>query len=159
MEVGMRKALVVLFLAVSPVMFSLPVFAQDTAKMDPKMHEQMMQAGEGKAAAMGDDEMMMCRAKMMGKCPMHEMMVKSATGRVMTATNDGGVVVLVGNRLMKFDKTLGLIKEVEIKQDIEGMQKMMMQMCENCPMCQKMKGGCMKQGSKDKPAEAEMKAN
>ncbi|MFA5119276.1 MAG: hypothetical protein WC695_10625 [Candidatus Omnitrophota bacterium] len=156
----MRTVIVVLFLAISLVMFSLPVFAQDTAKMDPKMHEQMMQAPEGKAAAMGDDEMMMRHGKMKkGMCPMHEMMMKSFAGKVMTATNDGGVVVLIGNRLMKFDKTLGLIKEVEIKQDMEGMQKMMMQMCENCPMCRKMKDGCMKQGLKEKPAEAEMKAN
>jgi hypothetical protein len=154
----MKKIMFVLCLAMASVMFSLPLFAQDSGKMDPKMHEQMMQTDEDKGAAMDDAGMMMRRSKMMDS-PMREMMMKSAMGKVMVATSDGGVVVLMGNKLMKFDKNLALIREAEIKQDMEGMQKMMMQMCGDSPMCKKMKGGCMEQGTKDKPAGTEKKAN
>jgi len=150
--------MVVLCLAMASAMFFLPAFAQDSGKMDPKMHEQMMQTDEDKTADMDDAGMMMHCSKMMDS-PMRGMMMKSAMGKVMVATSDGGVVVLAGNKLMKFDKNLALTKEVEIKQDMEGMQKMMMQMCGDSPMCKKMKGGCMEQGTKDKPAETEMKAN
>jgi hypothetical protein len=45
---------------------------------------------------------------------------------------------MIGNRLLKYDKDLNLQKEVEIKIDTEGMQKMMMQMKEKCPMHKKM---------------------
>ncbi|MDD4908163.1 MAG: hypothetical protein PHJ00_03785 [Candidatus Omnitrophica bacterium] len=33
----------------------------------------------------------------------------------MVASNDGGVIILAGNKLMKYDKDLNLVKEVEIK--------------------------------------------
>lgn len=44
--------------------------------------------------------------------------------RTMVASEDGGVIILAGNKLMKYDKDLNLVKEVEIK--IEG-----------CPMMDK----------------------
>jgi len=37
----------------------------------------------------------------------------------MVATNDGGLIVLSGNKLLKYDKDLNLVKEVEIKTDFE----------------------------------------
>jgi len=43
----------------------------------------------------------------------------------MIATEDGGVVVLVGNKLIKYDKNLNVVKEAEIKIDTEGMMKKM----------------------------------
>jgi hypothetical protein len=46
-------------------------------------------------------------------------------GKSLVATADGGVVVWLGNKLLKYDNDLVLQKEVEIKIDIEGMQKMM----------------------------------
>jgi hypothetical protein len=58
--------------------------------------------------------------------PMMGMM--NMTGNLV-ATTDGGVVVLMGNKLYKFDKKLNLIKETEIKVDGEHMPVMM-----NCPM-------------------------
>jgi len=33
----------------------------------------------------------------------------------MVAANDGGVIVLAGNKLLKYDKDLNLVKEVEVK--------------------------------------------
>ena len=98
----------------------------------------------------GDDSMMppkemMEHAGMMGKhhgmmgqrppmCPM----MKGMMEKKVVATSDGGVVVLVGNKLVKYDKDLNLVKEVEIKIDMAAMQKSMMEMMKDCPM---MKGG------------------
>lgn len=107
----------------------------------------------GNQSMMGKDMMksdMMANGEMMKKCPMHGMMMKGMMEKSMIATADGGVIVLSGNKLMKFDKDLNLVKEAEIKPDLEGMQKMMMQMQENCPMCKK-----MMEGTKEKSAESE----
>jgi hypothetical protein len=41
------------------------------------------------------------------------------------ATSDGGVVVMIGNKLYKYDKNLKLVKETEIKIDMKSMQRMM----------------------------------
>ena len=45
---------------------------------------------------------------------MHKMhgMTRSSS---MVASNDGGVIVLSGNKLYKYDKNLNLVKEAEIK--------------------------------------------
>jgi len=50
----------------------------------------------------------------------------------LVATSDGGVIVLAGNKLYKYDRNLNLVKEAEIKMDFEGRKKMMDQMKENC---------------------------
>ena len=42
---------------------------------------------------------------------------------------------------IKFDKKLDLVKETEIKIDLEGIQKMMEKMKEKCPMHKKMMQG------------------
>jgi hypothetical protein len=61
----------------------------------------------------------MAKEKMMCMCPMCRMMM----GKSLIATSDGGVVVLAGDKLMKFDKDLNLVKETKIKMDFEGMEK------------------------------------
>lgn len=50
------------------------------------------------------------------------------------ATSDGGVIVLIGNKLQKYDKDLVLQKEVPIKADVEGVCETMTQMKGKCPM-------------------------
>lgn len=77
---------------------------------------------------MMDGEMM--GGKMMGMCPM----MKSMMERSVVATSDGGVIVVMGSKLTKYDKELNVIKEVELKMDMEGMQKMMENMKGMCPM-------------------------
>ncbi|MCX5701590.1 MAG: hypothetical protein NTW64_01230 [Candidatus Omnitrophica bacterium] len=69
----------------------------------------------------------------------------------MIATSDGGVIVLAGNKLYKYDKNLNLVKEAEIKMDVEGMKKMMEQMKEK-----KMQ---MMQEEKSEPAVGEKESN
>ena len=49
------------------------------------------------------------------------------SGSSLVATTDGGVVVLMGNELSKYDKDLNLVKQVEIKFNWDNWQKMMMQ--------------------------------
>jgi hypothetical protein len=73
----------------------------------------------------------MYQVKMKGKGDICEMMM----GKFLVATADGGVVVWLGNKLFKYDKDLVLQKEVEIKIDMESMQKMM----KKCSMSGKMK--------------------
>lgn len=72
-----------------------------------------------------------CQGKAKGKGDLCDIMM----GRSLVATADGGVVVLLGNKLYKYDKDLVLQKEVEIKIDREGTQKKM----GKSPMSQKMK--------------------
>ena len=97
---------------------------------------------------------------MMGKGMMgmmkHGMMMKMMEKSVV-ATSDGGVVIVVGNKVSKFDKDLNLVKEVDLKTDMDGMKKMMGEMMEQCSMMDKgMKGKGMDMDGDDddKPAAA-----
>ena len=82
----------------------------------------------GKGMQKGD---MMGQGKMMMKNPMQDMMMKAMMEKTMVATPDGGVIVMAGNKLLKYDQDLNLVKEVEIKIDMESMRKSMMK---DCPM-------------------------
>ena len=46
----------------------------------------------------------------------------------MVATDDGGVIVLAGNKLMKYDADLNLVKEAEVKMPMGSMSG------KQCPM-------------------------
>lgn len=83
--------------------------------------------GNNKTGSMMGDSSMAC---MMMK--MHAMVPKTAFG-----TSDGGVVVIVGNKMMKYDKDLNFKKEVELKMDTTAMNSMMKMM----PQCPGMKSG------------------
>jgi hypothetical protein len=89
-----------------------------------------------------DDSMkcpMMGKGGMMGMCPMHGMMMKSMMEKEMVATENGSVVVMAGNKLMKYDKDLNLKKEVTINTGTkEECANMCKDMCMDCPMCQGM---------------------
>lgn len=67
-------------------------------------------------------------------CNMHKMM----GAKELIATQDGGVVLIMGNKLIKYDASMNLVKEVEIKPDMEAMRNMMEEMKKNCPMGSKM---------------------
>jgi len=111
----------VLGLVIVAIMFcSAIAFAQDSSeKKEPAMEEKTNEKQIEKERMAG---MMM---QMMG-----------AMQKQMVATNDGGVIVLVGNKLLKYDKDLNLVKEielktgVELKMDIGPMQEMMKNMKE-----------------------------
>lgn len=102
-------------------------FAQDMPGMPgdepPPMEHKGMMMGHGKHG----------KSKM-GMPPQMMGMMKGMMAKSMVATSDGGVAVMAGNKLMKFDKDLNLVREVEIKVDMAAMQKEMMEMMKNCPM-------------------------
>ena len=66
-----------------------------------------------------------------GKCPMCGMMMGSMQKSMVSV--DGGVVVMAGNRLMKYDKDLNLVKEAEVKVDMKKMHEEMMKTKEEGP--------------------------
>ena len=139
----MRKRIVftaVLVLTASGIAF---------AHMEDKGKEGMM--GE---AMMGKKGGMM-GGKMTGKMGMHGMMMKMMEKK-MVATSDGGVIVLAGNKLTKYDKDLNVVKEVELKMDMEAMKKNMDDMMKMCPMMGKgMKDGMSKKDDDDDDEAAE----
>ncbi len=101
------------------------------AKTHDKGKDLMSSKGMG---MMGDGDMMdkggMMGDKMMGMCSMMQSMMQ----RQIVVTSDGGIIVVMGNKLTKYDRELNVVKEVELKMDMEGMQKMMENMKSMCPM-------------------------
>ena len=91
-------------------------------------------AEEKRSSEMGEEK---CCSKM-GMCSKHDMM-KMMTGKKMVGTEDNGVIIMMGNKLLKYDKDLNLVKEAEIKIDMEGMKKMMMEMKQKGHECGQMK--------------------
>ena len=73
-----------------------------------------MQPGMGPGGMMGQGMMMYGMGSMMG-------------GSSLTTNEDGGIIVLMGNQLFKYDRDLNFLRQVEVKFDWEGWQKMMMQ--------------------------------
>lgn len=150
----MRKILSVMLAGILVTVFCSLALAEE--KKESMTGKGMMQGGTmGQQGMMGGESKMMCQGKMKEMCPMHDMMMKQMMEREVIATADGGVLVLLGNKMIKYDKDLNLVKEAEIKPDMEGMQKMMMQMQGNCPMCKKMMDGGMMQGTKEKSEESQ----
>jgi len=107
----MKKRLFIFMGMLCAVVFVLPLSVQaDEAKG--------MMNGDGHAKGM-----MMGDGAMMGG---HDMMMKHGMGGPsLVATSDGGVVVLSGCTLTKYDKNLKEVKEVQLKC---GMMK------KGCPM-------------------------
>ncbi len=111
----------VLSLVVVSIMFcSVVAFAQGSDEKNQPVVEEKIQEKQLDKERMGG--MMM---QMMGTIQ-----------KQMVATNDGGVIVMTGNKLLKYDKDLNLVKEVElktgfeVKMDVGSMQEMMKNMKE-----------------------------
>lgn len=71
---------------------------------------------------------MMDSCAMCGMMMMHYMKPSAAF-----STQDGGFIVIMGNKIMKYDKNTDLKKEVVMKVDSTAMKKMMHHM-QQCPM-------------------------
>lgn len=80
-------------------------------------------------ANMKDKEMMEGKGGMMGMMDKGMMMKGMMNKTSMVAANDGGVIILNGQKLSKYDANLNLVKEVEIKSEAMTDGKM-------CSMCQ-----------------------
>ena len=128
----MRNVVLVTLIAVMISLLSSPLsFAEDMKGMagDSSSHE-----SQG----------------MMGGMMMEHMMMKSMMDKSVVPTEDGGIVIVAGNKIMKYDKDLNLVKEAEIKMDMDAMQKNMMEMMRKCTM---MKGDMMSGEGSSQPAE------
>ena len=95
---------------------------------------------EGMKGGMMDEKQ---KGSMMGM--MQNGMMMKMMEKTVIATNDGGIIVVMGNKLTKFDKDLNVVKEVDLKMDMDGMQKMMENMKSMCPMMGKGMMGDMKE--------------
>lgn len=85
-------------------------------------------------------------------CPMHAEMAKSMMRVEIVPTADGGVVVLNGGKLTKYDKELNLQKEAELKCDVEAVRAKVREMCAACPMNKK----AMKEAEKAERCQRKM---
>jgi hypothetical protein len=151
----MKRVFVAVLLVTALCVVASAAFAeQQQGKM---MEKTMMQEGKMGCGGMSSAKGMMGKMRMgsMG-CGM---MMNSMMIRSLVATEDGGVVVSVGNKLKKYDKNLKLVKEVEIQVDMEAMNKMMMQMKEKCPMMMQHEGGMMEGAEEEMEPASKPKSN
>ena len=122
-----RVVMVGLLVGISCVVFAEE---QKAGMMDKGMMPPGMMMGEENAQGPGE---MAAQGKMADMMPMCMMMKSMMMQPSLVATTDGGVIVLVGNKLQKYDKNLELKKEVEIKPERGPMSPMMMQKMGGCP--------------------------
>jgi hypothetical protein len=114
---NMRKltiiAIVTAFILTSGGMCFAQASDDQTGKMGTMMSGKSMMGHQGMS---GPGQGMMGR----------DHMSKGMMSISMVATQDGGVVVMIGNKLYKYDQNLSLKKETEISVDYEGLKSMMM---------------------------------
>jgi hypothetical protein len=85
----------------------------------------------------------------------HGMMMQFFSPREIVALPDGGVIVVAGSSLMKYDKDLNLVKATMVKLDSTQVNETMKQMMKYCPagcMAEKMEHENLKQ-PEEKPAK------
>ena len=120
----MKKTIILLTVAALVGIGSYVVFAQDPmggGMMSGNMQGRGMMGGNMQGRSMMSG---MQNRGMMGMGPMMGPMMSSTS---MVPTSDGGVIVLMGNELLRYDKDLNLIKQAQVKFDWENWQKMMME--------------------------------
>jgi hypothetical protein len=105
----MKKIIILIVVAAIIAACSYAVFAQsrtDGNEMQKRMMDRSQMDKRGMMPGM--------HPGMMGNCSM-------------VATPEGGVIVMMGNKLIKYDKDLNMVKEVEIKIDWQAGKKSMME--------------------------------
>jgi hypothetical protein len=114
--------------AIAALIGSYVVFAQPQAQTPPQ--------GAGQPQGQQPIGPGMMRSRMMDhmqSCPMCEAMTSAMMLKTMIPTQDGGVIVAFGNKLMRYDSQLNLMKETEMKVDASQMYGEMQKMIEGCP--------------------------
>jgi len=107
--------------------------------------QQSAEPGTMKPPGMMGQEGMMGRPGMMGHgmggagpCPMHGGMMHGMMGRSAMVVGGKYLYVLAGDKIMKYDHDLNLVRETEMKTDTAKMSQMMEQCLEKCPMRKQM---------------------
>ncbi|MFH1045557.1 MAG: hypothetical protein V1727_01155 [Candidatus Omnitrophota bacterium] len=108
----MHKKCPIFLVALGLALYSAAAFAQEPPEAGQGQCTMMCPPGTTQQGGMTgqQDPMMQMQSK---RGMMERMQPKS-----MVATGDGGIVVLSGNSLLKYDQDLNLIKEVKIKSDL-----------------------------------------
>lgn len=146
----MSKKVLMLSIIVGLLVVSQSVYAEKSHEMKKDMPMMQHQHGgemgmdmpmeKGQSEKMGMP-MMAGKEKMMDHQRMGGvMMMKSMMPSGIVSVENGGFVVLAGNKLLKYDNNLELVKEAKVPMDMGGMQEMMQNMKNSCPMCQGMMG-------------------
>jgi hypothetical protein len=71
-------------------------------------------------------------------CQLHSALTQSMMQIQMAAPVNGGIIVLVGNRLLKYDYDLNLVRETEVPINLEETQKQIEEITKNCLSCRRM---------------------
>jgi hypothetical protein len=109
--------------------------AEKPAQQQPAASCPMMSGGAGPGMT-GQGGMMMGKDGMMGGGMMGCPMCGGMMGRTSMLAIGNNLYVLAGNKILKYDANLNLVKEAEIKWDMEGMMKMHQKMMEEHGMMQ-----------------------
>jgi hypothetical protein len=110
----MKKTIFIALMALL-IVPALAFSQEKSPAMDKSMEmSKGMEMGKGMGKGMG------CKCGMGCNCGKMCMMMQ----KQMIAASDGGVIVLAGNKLYKYDKNLNLVKEAEIKKDFKDIKKM-----------------------------------
>ena len=144
----MKRLTMAVALLLLVAMGSYVVFAQQQPPTDQQQTQQgtqgMMGGGMMGRGMMGRGMMgqgMMGQGGPMGHmqfCPTCGAMMGAMMWKAMTPTQDGGVIVAFGNKLMRYDSQLNLVKETEMKIDMDQMYGEIQKTAQNCPMYRQM---------------------
>lgn len=129
----MRRVLMVVALVSLTVVGSYAVFAQPQQQPGGMMGRGMMGQGQ-----MGRGMMMQQGPGGGMGCPLCGMMASGMMQKIMVPTEDGAVIVALGDKLIRYDRNLNKVKEVSLDIDVTQMHQKMQQMMQNCPMMQQM---------------------
>lgn len=146
----MKKSTLLVVVVMFSVIFMSFAVAQDRkapAKDETKTGMMGKQEMTGKHEMMNKKEM--GEAGMMGSHDMCGTMMSSMMGHCMVPSGDGGVIVMMGDKLQKYDRDLNLVKEVQVAIDMEHMSARMAQMMAMCPMHKSMMRGETEKNEKD----------
>jgi hypothetical protein len=145
----MKKYMIVAVVAVTVVAASYVAFARQDGNMPGRrgamMGRGMMEDGNMPGGRMGERGMMEGRRGMMARrmammhmCDTHRMVAEAMARQNLVPTSDGGVIVMAGGKLAKYDANLNLVKETDIKVDYNALEQKMDAMMEECPGCKQM---------------------
>jgi len=128
----MKRTTFVAIITTFILILSGSCFAQEnddqTGQMGHMMSGQGMMGHQGMSDQGTNDRYHKMNRCPMGKGMMNGMPMSGMMGKSMVATQDGGVVIMIGNKLYKYDQKLKLEKETEIPVDYKGLKNMMTNM-------------------------------
>jgi hypothetical protein len=130
----MKRWIMMIALALLVAIGSYAVFAAQQQPAQPPMGRGMGQGGMMQGP-MGQGGIMCSVCGMMAGTMMQKSMVQT----------ENGIIVAVGNKLIKYDNDLNKVKEVTVDIDMGAMRQTVQQMMQACPMCQQMMRGQQQQ--------------